>query len=87
MSKEKAHLDVWMKKIAPSDELRQWFNHEPEKWEEFQKRYSKELAAKPDLLNQIRRAEKEKGVVTLVYSARDIEHNNAIALEKQLEKK
>ena len=87
MSKEKAHLDSWMKEIAPSDELRQWFNHEPEKWEEFQKRYSKELATKQNLLDQIRQLEKEKGAVTLVYSARDIEHNNAVALEKLLEKK
>ena len=53
MSKEKAKLDLWMKEIAPSDELRQWFSHEPEKWEEFQKRYKKELAAKQDLLVQI----------------------------------
>jgi uncharacterized protein YeaO (DUF488 family) len=87
MSKERAKLDVWMKEIAPSEELRQWFGHEPEKWEEFQKRYSKELAAKPELLDLIRRTEKEKGVITLVYSARDTNYNNAVALEKQLGKK
>jgi len=87
MSKEKAHLDFWMKEIAPSEELRQWFSHEPRKWEEFQKRYQKELLAKQDLVEQIRRLEKEKTIVTLVYSARDTEHNNALVLKTTLEKK
>jgi uncharacterized protein YeaO (DUF488 family) len=87
MSKEKAKLDLWMKEIAPSDQLRTWFSHEPEKWEEFQKRYRTELSAKQDLLEQIRQLEKEKGAVTLVYSARDTEHNNAVALKTMLEKK
>jgi uncharacterized protein YeaO (DUF488 family) len=51
MSKERAKLDVWMKEIAPSEELRQWFGHEPEKWEEFQKRYARELASKQNLID------------------------------------
>ena len=87
MSKERAKLDVWMKEIAPSEDLRQWFGHEPEKWEEFQRRYLKELASKEDLVDQIKNCEKEKGVITLVYSARDIERNNAVALRMLLEKK
>jgi uncharacterized protein YeaO (DUF488 family) len=87
MSKEKAKLDLWMKEIAPSDQLRTWFSHESEKWEEFQKRYQNELSAKQDLLEQIRQLEKEKNAVTLVYSARDTEHNNAVALKIMLEKK
>ncbi len=86
LSKEKAKLDLWIKEIAPSNELRQWYNHEPEKWEEFQKRYEKELTTKRGLLTKIRKAEKEKGTVTLVYSSREIERNNATALKILLEK-
>jgi uncharacterized protein YeaO (DUF488 family) len=87
MSKEKAKLDLWMKDVGPSDELRQWFNHEPEKWGEFQTRYQNELFKKQDLINQLKQFENEKGIVTLVYSARDTEYNNAIALKALLEKK
>jgi uncharacterized protein YeaO (DUF488 family) len=86
MSKERAKLDVWMKEIAPSEELRQWFGHEPEKWQEFKKRYAKELALKQSLIDQIKQFEKEKDVITLVFSARDIEHNNAVVVKIQLEK-
>jgi uncharacterized protein YeaO (DUF488 family) len=84
MSKQKAKLDLWLKEIAPSDELRSWFSHEPEKWEEFQVRYRKELTEKQTLLNQVRQIEKEKGTVTLVYSARDTERNNAAVLKAAL---
>ena len=76
-----------MKEIAPSDELRTWFNHEPEKWDEFQKRYQNESTSKQDLFDQIRQLAKEKGAVTLVYSAKDTDHNNAVALKIMLEKK
>ncbi len=86
MSKEKAHLNLWMKQIAPSDELRQWFSHEPDKWEEFRKKYLIELGSKQDLTDQIRQLEKEKGTITLVYSAKDKQHNNAVALKALLEK-
>jgi uncharacterized protein YeaO (DUF488 family) len=87
MSKEKAKLDLWMKEIAPSDGLRIWFSHELEKWEEFQKKYRKELSTKQDLIDQIKRLEKEKETITLLYSARDTDHNNAVALKAILEKK
>jgi uncharacterized protein YeaO (DUF488 family) len=85
--KEKAKIDLWLKEIAPSDDLRKWFAHDPQKWEEFKKKYAKELATKQGLLNEIRQIEKEKGTVIFLYSARDTEHNNAVALKIILEKK
>jgi uncharacterized protein YeaO (DUF488 family) len=87
VQKEKAKIDLWLKEIAPSDDLRKWFAHDPQKWEEFKKKYAKELATKQGLLNEIRQIEKEKGTVTFLYSARDTEHNNAVALKIILEKK
>jgi uncharacterized protein YeaO (DUF488 family) len=82
VQKEKAKIDLWLKEIAPSDELRKWFVHDPQKWEEFKKKYEKELAAKQELLNEIRKTEKEKNTITFLYSAKDTEHNNAVALKK-----
>jgi uncharacterized protein YeaO (DUF488 family) len=87
VQKEKAKIDLWLKEIAPSDDLRKWFAHDPQKWEEFKKKYAKELATKQGLLNEIRQIEKEKGTVIFLYSARDTEHNNAVALKMILEKK
>jgi uncharacterized protein YeaO (DUF488 family) len=87
VQKEKAKIDLWLKEIAPSDDLRKWFSHDPEKWEGFKKKYEKELTSKQDLLNKIRLIEKEKGTVTLLYSAKDTEHNNAVALRIVLGKK
>jgi len=81
MSKQRAQLDLWLKEIAPSDELRQWFSHEPEKWREFKKKYRTELSAKKDLVDQIMELEKSKEAVTLVYSARNTELNNVVALK------
>jgi uncharacterized protein YeaO (DUF488 family) len=86
LSKEKAKVDLWLKEVAPSGELRKWFSHDPEKWAEFKEKYAKELAAKQFLLKEIRRMETEKGTVTLLYSARDVEHNNAVALQAVLER-
>ncbi len=77
--KEDAHLDLWLKEVAPSTELRKWFNHEPEKWKEFCKKYKAELkgsAAMAELLSLVR-AHK---AVTLLYAAKDEEHNEAIVL-------
>lgn len=85
VSKEKAHIDLWMKEIAPSTELRKWFGHDPEKWTEFQKRYKKELAANAELVNSIRKLAKAE-TVTLVYSAKDEAHNDAVVLLKYLQK-
>jgi len=85
MSKQRAQLDLWLKEIAPSDELRQWFSHEPEKWREFKKKYRTELSAKKYLVDQIMELEKSKDALTLVYSARNTELNNAVALKMIIE--
>jgi uncharacterized protein YeaO (DUF488 family) len=86
LSKENAKVDLWLKEVAPSGELRKWFSHDPAKWAEFKEKYGEELAAKQPLLREIRQMETEKGAVTLLYSARDVEHNNAVALQAVLEK-
>jgi len=76
-------LDAWLKDVAPSTELRQWFSHDPAKWIEFQRRYSAELDAKPEVLEPILNAAR-RGRVTLVYSSHDTERNNAVALRTYL---
>jgi uncharacterized protein YeaO (DUF488 family) len=86
MTKEKAKVDLWLKEVAPSNDLRQWFAHDPKKWQEFQSRYKAELKDKPELLAKIKQMEKEKRTVTLLYSTKEIEHNNAVALRAILEK-
>jgi uncharacterized protein YeaO (DUF488 family) len=78
--KDKAKVDLWLKEIAPSNDLRKRFCHDPEKWEEFKKKYETELKQNQELLRRIKQTEKDKGVVTLLYSAKDEEHNNAVAL-------
>jgi uncharacterized protein YeaO (DUF488 family) len=87
MTKEKARVDLWLKEIAPSDELRKWFSHDPAKWEEFKKRYKKELETKQDLIQEVEQAEKKTGTVTLLYSSKETANNNAIALKIIIEKK
>lgn len=84
VSKEKARADLWLKEIAPSDTLRQWFAHDPKKWKGFQQRYREELKVKRELLRQLKRLEKEHGTLTLLYAARDVKHNNAAALKEIL---
>ena len=79
LSREKAAVDEWMKEIAPSAELRRWFGHDPEKWPEFQRRYRRELRARDDLVREIAKLA-ARGRVTLVYGARDEEHNDAVVL-------
>ena len=86
MSKDKAKVDLWLKELAPSDDLRKWFSHDPQKWQEFKKRYEKELKDKQELLRIIKQAEKENGIVTILYSAKDEEHNQAVALAAFLRK-
>lgn len=85
LTKEKAQIGLWLKDIAPSTELRKWFNHEPEKWPEFQKRYSKELSNKQTIIIELLLIIK-KSNVTLVYSAKDELHNDAVLLKSYLEK-
>ncbi len=84
ISKQKLHGAVWLKEIAPSAELRKWFDHRPERWAHFRTRYAKELDGSPDAVAQLR-AMRTQGPVTLLYSARDEEHNQAVALVKYLE--
>jgi uncharacterized protein YeaO (DUF488 family) len=79
VSKEKAALGEWMKEIAPSTELRTWFAHDPKKWPEFRKRYRQELRSRADLVREIA-ARASRGRVTLVYGARDEDHNEAVVL-------
>jgi uncharacterized protein YeaO (DUF488 family) len=83
VSKAKAALDDWMKDIAPSTKLRQWFNHDPARWVEFQRRYRAELQEHSQELGRIRALAKNK-TVTLVYSAHDEEHNDAAVLRAVL---
>ncbi len=83
ISKDKAAVQQWLKEIAPSDQLRRWFSHDPSKWEEFKKRYERELKAKPELVEELRAASK-RHTVTLLYGASDTEHNNAVALAEIL---
>lgn len=80
LSKEKAQVDLWLKDIAPSTGLRKWFAHDPEKWQEFRKRYGAELERNDEQVATLR-AEAAKGPVTLVYGARDTEHNEALVLK------
>lgn len=84
IKKEDLVLDSWLKDIAPSTELRQWFSHDPTKWQEFEKKYKTELDHNPEAVEQILKQLKH-GTVTLLYSSRDTEHNNALYLQHYLE--
>lgn len=79
VSKERADLDEWAKELAPSDELRKWFNHVPERFAEFHDRYVDELAGQSDKIGELAKRAK-KGPVTVLYAARDEEHNNAVVV-------
>jgi uncharacterized protein YeaO (DUF488 family) len=81
VSRERARLDEWDRELAPSDELRKWFNHEPERFEEFRARYRRELDAHGQQVDTLRRRARE-GALTLLYAARDTEHNDAVVLEE-----
>jgi uncharacterized protein YeaO (DUF488 family) len=83
VSKDEAHLDEWARELAPSSGLRTWFGHDPEKFEEFRRRYRDELAAHDEKLHELRRRARG-GTVTLVYAARDTEHNDAVVLAELL---
>ena len=85
MKKATLHMTLWLKEAAPSDALRRWFGHDPAKWEDFQRRYLAELDSKPEAWRPILEAA-HRGHITLLYSARDLEHNNAVALKVYVEK-
>lgn len=84
VSKAEARIDQWRKEIAPSTVLRKWFAHDPARWAEFKRRYSSELDAQPEALAELRKLATKK-TVTLVYGAKDTEHNQAVALKEYLE--
>lgn len=84
LTKERAKVDQWFKEIAPSAELREWFGHDPERWQEFQKRYQRELDANTAAVEELR-SYCSDGPVTLVFGAKDEAHNNAVALKAYLE--
>lgn len=84
VSKERAHIAHWLKEVGPSTALRKWFGHDPKRWREFEKRYREELRGQSELLAQIETLEDERGTVTLVYSARDTQHNQAVVLRDLL---
>lgn len=79
ISKEDAKIDVWLKEIAPSTQLRQWYNHEIDKWPEFKRKYTEELKANQTTVDELKQLLKN-GTTTFVYAARDTEHNSAVVL-------
>ncbi|HEX6982615.1 MAG TPA: DUF488 domain-containing protein [Balneolaceae bacterium] len=81
VSKEDANLDDWLKGITPSSDLRKWFDHDPEKWDEFKSAYREELAANQDQLDKVIQKIKDKEKVTFLYAAKDTEHTHAIVLK------
>jgi uncharacterized protein YeaO (DUF488 family) len=83
LTRERAAVDLWLKDVAPSPELRKWFGHDPARWEGFQERYRRELREKADAVRLLKQKAKE-GPVTLVYAARDEEHNGALVLKRVL---
>ena len=83
LTKEKASVDLWLKEIAPSTELRKWFGHDPAKWAEFQTRYLAELRVNGEPLARLKQ-EAAKGTTTLLYGAKDEQHNEAVVLQKLL---
>jgi uncharacterized protein YeaO (DUF488 family) len=84
MKKESLAMDAWLKAVAPSDDLRRWFAHDPARWDEFRRRYFAELKDRADALRPLLDASLH-GDVTLLFSAHDTQHNNAVALKEYLE--
>jgi len=84
LKKSEARIDEWLREIAPSTALRKWFKHDPDKWKEFKKKYSAELDDHREQVEKLVR-EARKRTITLLFSARDTEHNNAVALKEYIE--
>jgi uncharacterized protein YeaO (DUF488 family) len=84
LTKEKAAIDLWLKEIAPSPELRKWYGHDISRWDEFRRRYRAEIEVKGEMLSDLKQRITE-GPVTFVYAARDEEHNSALILKEYLE--
>ena len=87
MTKEAAKIDLWMKEVGPSDALRKSFGHDVDKWPEFQKKYRAELKQKKELLTELKKIEKEHRTLTLLFGAKDTEHNQAVVLAEVLKEK
>jgi uncharacterized protein YeaO (DUF488 family) len=83
LKKSEAIFDEWLKEISPSDALRKWFGHDPARWQEFKKRYKKELEGKEEIIEKLRKEAKRR-TVTILYSAKETEYNNAVALKEFL---
>ena len=86
VTKARAAVDLWLKDVAPSPELRNWFGHDPAKWKRFERRYWEELRRHKGAVDLLRRKAR-RGTVTLVYAARDEQHNGAVALKEFLERR
>jgi uncharacterized protein YeaO (DUF488 family) len=86
LRKNEVKVDLWLKEIAPSKELRKWFGHDPDKWNEFRKRFFQELDQNKELIDQIISKARENDVI-LLYGAKDETHNNAVALKEYIEAK
>lgn len=84
ISKEKGKIDLWLKEIAPSAVLRKWFNHDPEKWPAFKEKYHQELEKNPYSYNKLKELLQKEKAVTLLYSAKDQKHNQAVVLKELL---
>ena len=84
VSKDRAHLDLWLKEVAPSNDLRKWFGHDPAKWEQFTRKYDAELDANPEAVQELKDAIASHPKTTLLYGAKDEEHNQAVALATYL---
>ena len=85
LSREEMKSMLWLKEVAPSKDLRKWFGHDPKKWPAFRSWYFHELESQPEAVNTLIQ-EAEKGAVTLVFAAKDTEHNNAVALKEYMQK-
>ncbi len=83
LTKEDARIDEWLKEIAPSNELRKWFGHDPAKWKEFRSKYLEELRQQGPLLEELK-GKARRGTVTLLFAAKDADHNNAVVLKELL---
>jgi len=85
VTKDELRLDDWLKDLAPSTKLRTWFDHDPAKWDVFKDRYFRELDGRPEAVERLV-ARSRKGTLTLVFAAKDIDHNNAVALKEYVER-
>ena len=86
MKKEQAKVELWLKDVAPSDELRKSFHHDAMKWPDFERKYQRELKNKKEQITELKKLEKEHGTLTLLFGARDVERNQAVVLAKAMKK-